>query len=165
MNALNASRSTPKNKQLTSARSIQQDAGCYLALKGVVGSTASSANAFDCNDGTQSFAVCTGPAVSLVKLENGRVVTQRFFRANPEASPASTAAASSYYPGRPPSTPEQRSRSTSLAKDWGSGGPSSARRLLDSPNKAKLNIRTRDSACVALSPDGKLLAIGEVCGR
>lgn len=137
-----------------------------LSLKQVIGTTSSSANAFDSLTSGRSFAFTAGAAAVVATVEDGRVVSQRFYRARPSANPLNPSG--SVYGG--PSTPmqnESRSRLGSSLRDAGIGATplaSPATDWSDSPQSKTWSTRERIKAatCISFSPDGKFLAVGEV---
>ncbi len=161
-------RLTPKNRftpMQTAGKSAPEDSGLSLLLKTVIGTTTSSANAFDFVHESHSFVVCAGSAVVLSQLDEKLNVTQRFFRARPDVWPVN-AIPSFYNSSAAQGVPDPRNRLASSLRDGGHGqapgifamGSSST----ESAGRGKANKRTRDVSCVSLSPGGKLLAVGEV---
>ncbi|KAF2865313.1 WD domain-containing protein [Massariosphaeria phaeospora] len=137
-----------------------------LALKQVIGTTTSSANAFDSLSAGRSFAFTAGAAAVLATVDEQQRVSQRFYRARPTTNPLNPSA--SVYGG--PSTPtqnESRNRMAASLRDAGVGTASSlaspAHEWADSPSSKSWTARERIKAatCVSLSPDGKFLAVGE----
>jgi hypothetical protein len=137
-----------------------------LALRHVIGTTTNSANAFDSLSSARSFAFCAGAAAVLATVDEEHHVSQRFYRARPTTNPINPSA--SVYGG--PSTPtqnESRNRTAASLRDAGIGGSplaSPAHDWSDSPSSKGWSARDRIKAatCVSFSPDGKLLAVGEV---
>ena len=127
-----------------------------LSLRSVLGTTTCSTSGFDCLRTASCFATCAGSAVVLHYLDENYNITQKFFRAKPSAV-TDTATA--------PSTPETRNRQvaslrTSILPARGISSPSNDVTSLS--GKGSVRPRNRAATCVALSPDGKLLAVGEV---
>ena len=143
-----------------------QRAEASLALRHVIGTTTNSANAFDSLSSARSFAFCAGAAAVLATVDEEHRVSQRFYRARPTTNPINPSA--SVYGG--PSTPtqnESRNRTAASLRDAGIGGSplaSPAHDWSDSPSSKGWSARDRIKAatCVSFSPDGKLLAVGEV---
>lgn len=137
-----------------------------LALRQVIGTTASSANAFDSLSSGCSFAFTAGAAAVLATVDDQHHVSQRFYRARPTTNPINPSA--SVYGG--PSTPtqnESRNRTAASLRDAGIGASplaSPANDWSDSPGNKTWTARERIKAatCVSFSPDGKFLAVGEV---
>jgi hypothetical protein len=138
-----------------------------LALRQVVGTTASSANAFDSLPSAQSFAYTAGAAAVIATVGDQHHVSQRFFRARPTTNPINASA--SIYGG--PSTPtqnESRNRAAASLRDAGYGASPLASPALhdwaDSPSSKAWTTKEKIKAatCVSFSPDGKYLAVGEV---
>ncbi|KAI1637085.1 WD domain-containing protein [Biscogniauxia mediterranea] len=127
-----------------------------LSLKRVVGTTCLSPLGFDAVQ--SAFAYIAGGAVVVVDVDVDRdECSQRFFRARPTALPVYNTQAFPYSPSTPTSTPkanDSRNR-VSLREpsyDWS-----------DSPTSKTWTSRERIKAatCLALSEDGRFLAVGE----
>jgi WD40 repeat protein len=87
---------------------------------------------------------------------------QRFFRARPTAVPVFNATNTPYTPSTPTSTPkanDSRNRIHVPPRDASSGAPD----WTDSPSSKTWTSRERikTATCVALSPEGRFLAVGE----
>ncbi|CCX06588.1 WD40-repeat-containing domain protein [Pyronema domesticum] len=131
-----------------------------LSLKRVIGC---STNAFDSHPPSRSFAYTAGAAAVVVTLDDDLNVTQRFFRARPNAPTLSTAAVGAQYT---PSTPnnESRVRAAASLREAGIGyTPSTSIASDDSAGGKTWTARERIKAatCLSFSPDGKWLAVGE----
>jgi hypothetical protein len=138
-----------------------------LALRQVVGTTASSANAFDSLPSARCFAYTAGAAAVIATVDDQHQVSQRFYRARPTTNPINASA--SIYGG--PSTPtqnESRNRAAASLRDAGYGASPLASPALpdwaDSPSSKAWTTKEKIKAatCVNFSPDGKYLAVGEV---
>jgi len=164
-------RSTSKGRQnsssgSSSSSSISPFSDCGLALKRVIGC---STTAFDSHPPSRSFAYTAGAAAVVVQLDDDLQITQRFFRARPNA-PTLTSTVSSYAPSTPGSySQETRNRTAASLRDAGIGNiysnnasPFSGE---DSPSSRTWTARERIKAatCLSFSPDGKWIAVGEVC--
>jgi hypothetical protein len=156
-------RSTPLRSPVKPSR-----ADVSLALRQVVGSTASTANAFDSLPSGRSFAYTAGAAAVIATVEEDHHVTQRFYRARPTTNPIN--ASTPIYGG--PSTPtqnESRNRTAASLRDAGFGPSPLASPAIqewaDSPSNRAWTMKEKIKAatCVSFSPDGKYLAVGEVC--
>lgn len=154
----------------------------HLALRQVIGTTASSANAVDSLPAAACFAYTAGAAavIASVAASSGpghHALAQRFFRARPSTLPINPSA--SIYGG--PATPtqnESRNRTAASLRDAGFGPPSPAAASSpaatttltttndwpDSPGSRAWSSRDKIKAatCVSFSPDGRFLAVGEV---
>ena len=123
-----------------------------LSLKRVIGC---STNAFDSHPPSRSFAYTAGAAAVVVTLDEELQVTQRFFRARPNAPTLALAAA----------TPrdEGRIRAAASLREAGIGYSPSPIAADDSPGGKTWSARERIKAATSLSfsPDGKWLAVGE----
>lgn len=137
-----------------------------LALKRVVGTTCASPTGFDTVQ--SSFAYIAGGAVVVVDVD-GEQYSQKFYRARPAAQPvygtthsSHSHSSSAYAPSTPTSTPkanDSRNRVALGAResfygpvDW---SPSATSRTWTSRERIKA------ATCLALSRDGKYLAVGE----
>ncbi|GME49141.1 Mitogen-activated protein kinase-binding protein 1 [Neofusicoccum parvum] len=131
-----------------------------LSLRQVVGSTISSAHAFDSLSDERQIAFTAGAAAVVATIDNDHKITQRFFRAHPTTLAVNTA--SSAY-GSP--LPGSRGHGAASLRDavgastYGSAGGDWA----DSPGGKSSTARDRIKAatCVAFSSDGKYIAVGE----
>ena len=163
-------RLTPKNRltpvQL-SGKPAREDTGLSLSLKTIIGTTTGSANAFDSDHESHTFAVCAGSAVVLGQVDDTPElnVTRRFFRARSDGWPVS-ATPSFYSSPVLPGISDSRIGLTSFSKDGGhglaTGSFTTGSHPTESPVRGKGNKKIRDATCVSLSPGAKLLAVGEV---
>ena len=161
---------TPKNRFLPAQRTgqrigryVREGNGLQLALRITLGTTTGSVNAFDAVPEQNSFVCCAGPSAILSQVDEHLNITQRLFRANPQASPLNSTH-SFYNPAAPPSTPGRNHRGSPL-KDRGHGVTFTPNLKFtpDSPSHTgAANNRAREATCVSLSHEGKLLAVGEV---
>lgn len=133
-----------------------------LSLKRVIGTTCSSPTGFDTVQ--SSFAYVAGGAVVVVDVR-GEHYSQRFYRARPTAVPVYSVSPSQHAPSTPNSTPkanDSRNRVAASPRDslYGTLDWSSAS---ESPSSKTWTSRERIKAatCLALSCDGKYLAVGE----
>lgn len=142
-----------------------------LSLKRVIGC---STTAFDCHAESRSFAYTAGAAAVVVQLGKDMAITQRFYRARPNAPTLSLSQAS--YPLNSTPSNESRTKAGSL-RDSAFGCSPVAVGILGSPffgaednpsNKTwTARERVKAATSVSFSPDGKWLAVGEVrthCG-
>lgn len=133
-----------------------------LAPDLIIGSTISNANTLSAAVDTNFFAFCAGSTVILAAVNARLGLDQRFFNAKPDASP-SQITPSYYNPGTPTRASASRSYITSLPRDEvASGGVASGERSVDSSSRVKSAHRSRTLTCVAISPSGRLIAVGEV---
>ncbi|KAK8220266.1 WD40-repeat-containing domain protein [Phyllosticta capitalensis] len=133
-----------------------------LSLRQVIGTTASSANAFDSLPSERIFAFTAGAAAVVVSVDDDLNYKQRFFRARPSAT-AGTQTPSVYGTSTPS---HNSSRTAASLRDAGVGvshygSPGSD--WADSPGGKSLTAKDRIKAatCVSFSSDGKFLAVGE----
>ncbi len=136
-----------------------------LSLKQIIGTTTTSSNGFDSLESARCFAYIAGAAAVLSTLdEKGLPVCQRYFRARPSAEPLNPQAPLYDHPislaPKPRTAAGLRDSYVGSALCASPGYDSG----LDSPNNKAIGVRERTKAvtCVSLSPDGKLLAVGEV---
>lgn len=142
---------------------------CTLSLRTVIGTTTSNPHGFSCHESSRTFALCAGSAAILAELDEDLNITQRFFRARPTATGINSTP--SYYNNNnstPPTTPDIRARTLQLAsRSSGNGSPyaSSPSEWGDSniPRTWSSKERIKAVTSVALSPNGRFLAVGEVC--
>ena len=159
-------RLTPRNRLPPSnpgLRASSDDDRLQLNLKTVIGTTTNAPNAFDSIADRHVFAHCAGPAAIICEVDEDVNVTQRLFRARPNASPVNSTA-SFYNPSTPPSTPT-RSRRGSPFKDSGymnGAGPLESTYIPDPPSNSKVRHSVREATCLSLSRQGNYLAVGEV---
>ena len=170
---------TPSNSpysRASGARSPHRLARPYgdsgLTLIGILGTTTTSPPAFDCLPKQRLFAWVAGATVIVARLGDDLQqipwCTQRFYRAHPTAVPISTSPpnlggstptqTASSDPRYRALTPLRESGITSVGAgspigDWG-----------ESPSARTWTARERikTATCVALSPDGSFVALGEV---
>ncbi|KAK1772460.1 WD40 repeat-like protein [Phialemonium atrogriseum] len=125
----------------------------------VIGTTCSSPTGFDTVQ--SSFAYVAGGAVVVVDVRGGHY-SQRFYRARPTAVPIFSVSPVSHAPSTPNSTPkanDSRNRVAASPRD-SLYGPLD---WSDSPTSKTWTSRERIKAatCLALSCDGRYLAVGE----
>jgi WD40 repeat protein len=132
-----------------------------LQLRHVIGTTTSSSTAFDCLPSSRLFAHTAGACAVLaeVKATDGLAVKQRFYRARP--APTGTARDG----GATPTPGDPRHRALGYVREQSVGGSplASSRDWSDSPAGRSTTAKDRVKAAtsVALSPNGKWLALGE----
>ncbi|KAK3056322.1 hypothetical protein LTR09_002829 [Extremus antarcticus] len=134
-----------------------------LRLKKVIGTTTGSANGFDHQPTSKQFAYTAGATAVVCTVEQDLNVTQRFFRARP-TSGGGARELNGQWPISP--TPaDARSRVLGGIRDGANGSPlgPSARDWSDSPGGKSTTAKDRVKAAtsVALSPNGKWVAMGE----
>ncbi|KAG6033112.1 hypothetical protein E4U19_006886 [Claviceps sp. Clav32 group G5] len=132
-----------------------------LSLKRVVGTTCRSPTGFDTLN--SSFAYIAGAAAIVVDVE-GSLYSQRFFRARPTAVPVYAVSSSQHNPSTPIATTPKANDSRNRAAPNHRDGPCSPGDWSDSPTGSKTwtsRERIKAATCLALSPDGRFLAVGE----
>lgn len=132
-----------------------------LSLKRVVGTTCRSPTGFA--TANSSFAYIAGGAVVVVDVED-HLYSQRFYRARPTAVPAYSVSSSQNNPSTPiattPKANDSRNRVAASHRDP-TYGPAE---WSDSPGGSKTwtsRERIKAATCLALSSDGRYLAVGE----
>lgn len=134
-----------------------------IALKQVIGATAGSRNAFDTHG--NSFAFTAG-AAAVIATYNNRNVEQRFYRARPTALPLNPTPV--IYDNGTPTASDSRNRTAASLRSAGVGispfgSPSAEWNDTSSGKTWSAKERVKAATCVSFSPNGKFLAVGEVC--
>ena len=133
-----------------------------LQLRHVIGTTTASSTAFDTLPASRLFAHTAGACAVLAEVQatsEGLSAKQRFYRARP--TPAGNSR-----DGLTPTPSEPRHRALGFVREQSVGGSplaSSGRDWSDSPSGRSTTAKDRVKAAtsVALSPNGKWLALGE----
>ncbi|KHN98299.1 WD domain containing protein [Metarhizium album ARSEF 1941] len=158
---------TPSNSPLLSrpsrflirGRSMHES---RLSLRRVVGTTCRSPTGFDTVN--SSFAYIAGGAVVVVDVD-GQLYSQRFYRARPTAVPMYSVSSSQNAPSTPISTTpkanDSRNRVAPNCKDSGYSPVDWAADSSSGPKTWTSRERIKAATCIALSPDGRYLAVGE----
>ncbi|KAF5021377.1 hypothetical protein F66182_6566 [Fusarium sp. NRRL 66182] len=130
-----------------------------LSLKRVIGTTCSSPTGFDTLP--SAFAYIAGGAVVVVDV-SGENHSQRFYRARPTAVPLYSVATFQNTPSTPTGTPKAND-SRGRAGPRYPNSPHTSSDWNESPGSNTWTSRERIKAatCLALSRDGKYLAVGE----
>lgn len=156
---------TPKNRfrpQADPSAGRTDDSGWSLNLKFISGTTSSSSNAFSCDSKHHKIAYCAGSAAIVCSVDEKFHISQRLYRARPNAVPINPTQ-SFYNPSTPPTTPS-KSRRASPIKDGATRG--STELGSDSPVSVSSGSRAgalhREATCLSLSDNGKFLVVGEV---
>ncbi|GKT49987.1 mitogen-activated protein kinase-binding protein 1 [Colletotrichum spaethianum] len=125
-----------------------------LSLKRVIGTTCASPTGFDTVN--SSFAYIAGGAVVVVDVD-GEHYAQRFYRARPTAAPVYGSAPLSHNNHSAPSTPKANDSRNRVA-----AGIRESQSWSDSPSSTWTSReRIKAATCLALSRDGRYLAVGE----
>ncbi|KAK5110221.1 hypothetical protein LTR62_006217 [Meristemomyces frigidus] len=133
-----------------------------LRLIKAIGSTTASALAFDLVASQRTFAYAAGAIAVLCRVDHDGQVTQRFYKARPTVAVASRDVSQAALDSRRPFG----SRDIAYSRENGgaTGSPLAASRdWSDSPGGRSTTAkdRVKSVTSVALSPDGRWLAIGE----
>ncbi|KAJ4271382.1 hypothetical protein NW762_000084 [Fusarium torreyae] len=130
-----------------------------LTLKRVIGTTCSSPTGFDTLPSV--FAYIAGGAVVVVDV-NGENHSQRFYRARPTAVPLYSVATFQNTPSTPTGTPKANDSRGRVGPRF-PNSPHTSSDWNESPGSNTWTSRERIKAatCLALSRDGKYLAVGE----
>ncbi|WYZ37321.1 hypothetical protein EsH8_II_000827 [Colletotrichum jinshuiense] len=123
-----------------------------LSLKRVVGTTCASPTGFDTVN--SSFAYIAGGAVVVVDVD-GDHYSQRFYRARPTATPVH-GFSTPLHAYSAPSTPKANDSRNRVAI-----GIRDSQNWSESPSTWTSRERIKAATCLALSRDGKYLAVGE----
>ncbi|KJZ80492.1 hypothetical protein HIM_00342 [Hirsutella minnesotensis 3608] len=145
------------SKSLTRGRPSLQES--RLSLKRVVGTTCRSPTGFDTVNSL--FAYVAGGAVVVVDVQ-GAHYSQRFYRARPAAVPVYSVASAQNAFAAGTSTPKANDSRNRVAPHY-RDSPYSPAEWTESPGSKTWTSRERIKAatCLALSRDGKYLAVGE----
>ncbi|KAH7156169.1 WD40-repeat-containing domain protein [Dactylonectria macrodidyma] len=151
--------SRPSRSSRSPMRGRSHHDSSKLSLKRVIGTTCSSPTGFDTVN--SSFAYIAGAAVVVVDVD-GEQHSQRFYRARPTAVPLYSVATFQNAPSTPTATPKANDSRGRVAPSF-RDSPHNAPDWGDSPGSRTWTSRERIKAatCVALSRDGKYLAVGE----
>lgn len=164
LSSLSGSRLTPNNRShpsLNLGKSAQEDSSFQLTLKTAIGTTSSSSSSFSCLQGFDIFAVCAGSAVVVSRIDSKLKITQRLFRARPNAQPLNEPSPASNSTNSPSTIVRSRLALSMRGSGYGTNsgvGLSTA----ESPSKGQVHKRTREATCLSLSPCSRYLAVGEV---
>ncbi|KAI1914367.1 hypothetical protein LOZ61_002269 [Ophidiomyces ophidiicola] len=139
---------------------------CTLSLRTVIGTTTSDPNGFSYHESSRTLALCAGSAAVLVELDDELNIHQQFFRARPTATGLNPVP--SYYNNTqtPPITPDTRPRVLQVAPRLTGGSipyASTPSKWGEAASSRTWSSRERIKAVtsVALSPNGRFLAVGE----
>ncbi|KAA8650749.1 WD40 repeat domain-containing protein [Aspergillus tanneri] len=138
---------------------------CTLSLQTVIGTTTTTPSGFSSHDQSSSFSFCAGSAAVLAEVDEGGNVNQRFFKARPSASSINPVT-SFYNQSAPPTTSDTRSKPLSSLKSTthtnvSNCSPSSELAEINSPRSWSSRERVKTVTSVSISPNGRLLAVGE----
>ena len=159
---LSSAYDTPTATPRTPRPATANAAKLNLSIGTIIGTTASSATGFTCLPKAGCYAACAGSAAVVGYVDEELNVRQKTFRAGPETT---TSYANGYSDNvSAPSTPDFRRPRQTLggALPNSRSTPSVKGETVNSPGKGPLRTRTRLVTCVSCSPDGKVLALGEV---
>ncbi|KAH8424735.1 WD40 repeat domain-containing protein [Aspergillus melleus] len=136
-----------------------------LTLQTVISTTTTTPNGFSSHDQSKSFAFCAGSAAVLAEVDEAGNVNQRFFRARPSVSSVNPVT-SYYHQSTPPTTPDTRAKPLSSLRPTSSasvhnGSPSSDLAESAGPRPWSSRERVKAVTGVSISPNGRLLAVGE----
>ena len=152
----NASTASP------SARNGWVEGRLQLELKTVIGTTATSANAFDINSELSLFVYCAGSAVVLSHVDEDHSISPRFLRARPDILPINPS--QSFYNASTPSNSPSKIRHGSpfKAAAFATRDSIPSEHTPDTGNHTWSTSRAREATCVAVSRSGNLVVVGEV---
>ena len=156
--------SKPQPPQLPPARSksIRGAPDYHLNLKSILGITTAASNGFAYSKCVSQFAVCAGSAAAVARIESNSNITWKYFRAGPSTL-------STPKPGSIHETPTSAT-ATENRLPTGTRGKAYTKTtrspLIESsalPHDSMIaREKTRTVACVSMTVNGELLAVGEV---
>ena len=135
-----------------------------ISLQKVLGSTTLSPAGFDYCSGGSCFALCAGSAAVVSCVGENLEISQKIFRTDARVQLPGGTKSFSDSP-KHNIVPEVRNHSPGSSRSTRNGRKSSLSASSDQetlPSKANIRGKTRVVSCVALSEDGRLLAVGEV---
>ncbi|KXT03407.1 hypothetical protein AC579_7273 [Pseudocercospora musae] len=134
-----------------------------LHLKKVIGTTTASSNAFDALPDRRKFVCVAGAAAVLATVDEELAVKQEFFRANPSAAGIVNVSRDNAGWPTTPTPGEARHRQLGNVRDNASTSTFTNRDWPDSPTgrTSAAKDRVKAATSVALSPNGRWLAVGE----
>ena len=148
----------------TSGRIDQPLSGHSISLRKVLGSTTLSPAGFDCCSGGSCFALCAGSAAVVSCVGENLEISQKIFRTDARAQLSGSTKSFLDSP-KHSVAPEVRNHNLGSSRSTRNGRLRSLSASSDqetSPSKANIRGKSRVVSCVALSEDGRLLAVGEV---
>jgi WD40 repeat protein len=153
------SRLGPRSPQKLNSQSVT------LSLQSITGTTSRTSGGLASHYDSNTFAYCAGSAAVLATVDENGETSCRFFRAQPTASPIHSSL-SFYNPSTPTQTSESRRRSVLPLKHGVDERPSynSPRKVWGDDASSKTwsaRERVKAATCVAVSANGKFLAVGE----
>lgn len=165
-------RSTPKSRHslLPGVNgNFPNEVQCDLSIITAIGSTTSNPSGFSCNSDSRRFALCSAAAILLYEISPEEEISHRIFRADPSASAGPIPRVKGNQLSSLAALDSPKRRQSSLRSTGINGSPRSPITSLSedsnanaTPIKSKAISRNRIATCLALSPDGLFLAVGEV---
>lgn len=163
------SKASPHSKILSPKPQLRtQRAEQELGLSKVIGTTTTSSNAFSSLPSARSIGYIAGAVAILAKVNDDGTLSQSFFRAKHHTATQAASRALTELSLNPLSPSQARTRGSSRHRDSvGSPSPfgSSFHETSDSPGSKNTGAgveKVKPLTCLSLSPNGKLLAAGEV---
>ena len=138
--------------------------GNSISLRKVLGSTTLSPAGFDCCSAGSCFALCAGSVAVVSSVSENLEISQKIFRTDARLKVSGSTKSFSESP-QYNVAPELGNHNLGSSRSTRRGRKSSLSVSSDqetSPSKASIRGKTRVVSCVALSEDGRLLAVGEV---
>lgn len=150
---------TPISKLNPCNPTRSQPTSFQLQLNHVIGTTTKGPPGLSSCASSNTFAYCAGSVAVLAAVNDTGIVSRRYYRARPAVVPVNPP--ESYY-ATPNSTPT-RKRKPLLTPRKEQEHATSSRILLENENAKTWTARERIKSvtCVALSPNGRYLAVGE----
>ena len=156
--------SKPQPPQLPPARSqsIRGASDYRLNLKSILGITTAASNGFACSNSVSQFAVCAGSAAAVARIELNSNITWKYFRAGTNA--LSTRKPGSIHETSMSATAtENRFPTGTIGKSYTRTTRSPLIEISALPHDSTIaREKTRTVACVSMTVNGELLAVGEV---
>jgi hypothetical protein len=150
-----------RNNYSPTRSAFDSNAALSLRLKRIIGTTTLSTCGFDFNTERSCFVTCAGSIAVWNEVDSDLNVSQRFFKAHPSATPQQPTIES----GTPTKIDRRKSQLSPVrASTFGTRAalapPSPANS--STPGKSGARRGSRFAACVSISQDGRVLAVGEV---
>lgn len=150
---------TPASKLFSSTPSRLPQSHLALQLDHVIGTTTKNPSGLSSCPDANTFTYCAGSVAVLAQVDDADVVSHRYYRARPAAIPINPS--TSYY-STPTATPVRKRPILITPRKEQDITPLS-RAISEDENAKTWTARERIKSvkCVSLSPNGKLLAVGE----
>lgn len=150
---------TPASKPLLNSVPKPQQSLVSLQLDHVIGTTTRNPGGLSTCPPNNTFAYCAGSVAVLAQMSESSTISHRYYRARPAATAVNQS--SSFY-STPTSTPT-RKRPALITPRKEQENITPGRNLPEDDNAKTWTARERIKSvtCVSLSPNGRMLAVGE----